>query len=315
MPQYSLIIPLYNRPEEINELLASLTRQIFTDFEVIIVEDGSQIPSKSVIDGFADKLSIQYHTKANSGPGLSRNYGAAAAKSDFFIFLDSDCVIPKGYLRAVDEFLQDNPVDCFGGPDMADPEFSVMQKAVSYAMTSFFTTGGIRGGKKSMEKFHPRSFNMGYSRKVFEATSGFSSIRYGEDIDMSIRIMRKGFKTALIPEAYVYHKRRTDLRKFFHQVYQSGKARVKLHELHPESLKLVHFLPSLFTLGLILSLMLAPKHILFVIPLIIYTLAIIIDASLSNKSFFTGLYSVAAAFTQLAGYGIGFLRAWIGRLV
>ncbi|WMJ75581.1 glycosyltransferase [Cytophagaceae bacterium ABcell3] len=311
MPKYSLIIPVYNRPEEIEELLESLTHQIYKDFEVIVVEDGSSRPSENIVRSYYDKLSIKYLTKKNSGPGLSRNYGAVHAQGLFLIFLDSDCVIPKGYLRAVDEFLTETPVDCFGGPDMADPEFNVMQKAVSYAMTSFFTTGGIRGGKKRIGKFLPRSFNMGYSSKVFEATSGFSSIRYGEDIDMTLRIIKKGFKTALIPEAYVYHKRRTDLRKFFNQVYQSGKARLVLFQLHPESLKPVHFLPTAFTLGAAFLLILSLFYPVALAPLLFYLMLVLIDASIRNSSFFTGLFSVAASVTQLTGYGTGFISGCI----
>lgn len=226
--RYSVIIPVYNRPDEVDELLYSLTTQTFQDFEVIVVEDGSSVPCKQVVDGYADKLDIHYYYKPNSGPGQTRNYAAERSRGDYLLILDSDCILPDGYLAAVEAELSREPADAFGGPDRAHDSFSDVQKAINYAMTSFFTTGGIRGGKKKMDKFYPRSFNMGVKAEVYRALGGFSQMRFGEDIDFSIRIFKGGYRCRLFPEAWVWHKRRTDLKKFFKQVHNSGIARINL---------------------------------------------------------------------------------------
>ena len=241
--RYSVIIPVYNRPDEADELLQSLTRQSFKDFEVIIVEDGSSIPCKDVAERYQNILDIRYYAKPNSGPGQTRNYGAERSQGEYLIILDSDCILPKGYFAAVEEELQKAPTDAFGGPDRAHVSFTDIQKAINYSMTSFFTTGGIRGGKKKMDKFYPRSFNMGVRREVYETLGGFSRMRFGEDIDFSIRIFKGGYACRLFPGAWVYHKRRTDLKKFFKQVHNSGIARINLYKKYPESLKTVHLLP------------------------------------------------------------------------
>jgi glycosyltransferase involved in cell wall biosynthesis len=211
--KYSFIVPVYNRPEEVDELLQSMTTLTLQDFEVIIVEDGSSIPCLDVCNKYDGKLDIHYYNKPNSGPGLSRNYGAERASGEYIIILDSDVVLPEGYLEAVDNELNREPVDAFGGPDKAHESFTDIQKAISYSMTSFFTTGGIRGGKKKLDKFYPRSFNMGIRRDVFRQMKGFSNMRFGEDIDFSIRIFKEGHSCRLFPEAWVWHKRRTDFRK------------------------------------------------------------------------------------------------------
>lgn len=151
--KYSIIVPVYNRPDEVDELLDSLTRQQETDFEVIIVEDGSSVPCKDVCDKYTGKLNIHYFNKVNSGPGQSRNYGAERAKGDYLLILDSDVVVPEGYLVAISTELKSSPADAFGGPDRAHASFTPTQKAISYSMTSFFTTGGIRGGKKNSISF------------------------------------------------------------------------------------------------------------------------------------------------------------------
>ena len=247
--RYSVIIPVYNRPDEADELLQSLTRQSFKDFEVIIVEDGSSVPCKDVAERYQNILDIHYYAKPNSGPGQTRNYGAERSRGEYLIILDSDCILPEGYFAAVEEELQKAPTDAFGGPDRAHVSFTDIQKAINYSMTSFFTTGGIRGGKKKMDKFYPRSFNMGVRREVYETLGGFSRMRFGEDIDFSIRIFKGGYACRLFPGAWVYHKRRTDLKKFFKQVHNSGIARINLYKKYPESLKTVHLLPAAFTLG------------------------------------------------------------------
>ncbi len=312
---YSVIIPVYNRPQEVEELLQSLTRQQFRDFEVIVVEDGSSLPCKQVCETFQKRLHIQYHTKPNSGPGETRNYGAAHSQGDYLIILDSDCLLPEGYFNAVEKELKERPTDAFGGPDCAHPSFTKTQKAINYAMTSFFTTGGIRGGKRRMDRFYPRSFNLGVRRKVYEALGGFSRMRYGEDIDFSIRLFQQGYSCRLFPDAWVYHKRRTHLRQFFKQVYHSGMARIDLYKKYPDSLKGVHLLPALFTLGVVGLLLTAPFSPYTLLPILVYALLLCIDSTLRNRNLLIGLYSVAAAFTQLTGYGSGFWVAWWKRCV
>ncbi len=330
--KYSIIVPVFNRPDEVDELLESLLSQEEKDFEVIIVEDGSQVPCKKVCDKYADRLDLHYYYKENSGPGQSRNYGAERAKGDYLLILDSDVVLPKGYIRAVSEKLNREPADAFGGPDCAHESFTDTQKAISYSMTSFFTTGGIRGGKKKLDKFYPRSFNMGIRRDVYQELGGFSKMRFGEDIDFSIRIFKAGKRCRLFPEAWVWHKRRTDFRKFWKQVYNSGIARINLYKKYPDSLKLVHLLPMVFTVGttclllLILSgLFLLCIPILNIIgsllvmiglmPLLLYSIIICVDSTMQNNSLKIGLLSIAAAFIQLTGYGCGFISAWWKRCV
>ena len=249
--KYSIIVPVYNRPDEVDELLQSLCEQSLKDFEVVIVEDGSQKDCKEVVGRYTDRLDVKYFMKPNSGPGQSRNYGAERAQGDYLLVLDSDVVLPTGYLQAVDDELRRQPADAFGGPDAAHPSFTDVQKAISYSMTSFFTTGGIRGGKKKLDKFYPRSFNMGIRRDVYLQLGGFSKMRFGEDIDFSYRIVEAGYQPRLFPSAWVWHKRRTDFRKFFRQVYNSGIARINLEKRHPGTLKLVHLLPMVFTVGVI----------------------------------------------------------------
>ena len=329
--KYSFIVPVYNRPDEVDELLASLLTQTVADFEVVIVEDGSSKPCKEVCDKYAGKLDLHYHMKPNSGPGQSRNYGAERAKGEYLIVLDSDVVLPAGYLKAVDDELRREPADAFGGPDRAHDSFTDTQKAISYSMTSFFTTGGIRGGKKKLDKFYPRSYNMGVRRDVYLRLGGFSKMRFGEDIDFSIRIFKAGCRCRLFPEAWVWHKRRTDFRKFFRQVFNSGIARINLYKKYPESLKLVHLLPMVFTVGVTaLVLTSAVGRALMHyddlrrwywlcagpwLPIMLYCLLIFAGSTAANRSLKVGLLSVPAAFIQLYGYGCGFLTAWWRRCV
>lgn len=313
--KYSFIIPVFNRPDEVDELLDSLTLQTIRDFEVIVVEDGSSVSCKEVVDKYADRLTIHYYNKANSGPGQTRNYGVDRANGEYMLILDSDCILPERYLEVVEAELQGQKSDAFGGPDRAHDSFTDVQKAINYAMTSFFTTGGIRGGKKKLDKFYPRSFNMGVRKDVYQALGGFSKMRFGEDIDFSIRIFKGGYECRLFPEAWVWHKRRTDLKKFFKQVHNSGIARINLYKKYPESLKLVHMLPALFTLGVVFLLLISflwggSLSLLFLFALIVF-----IDASLQNKSMKIGLLAITASFIQLTGYGTGFLRAWWKRCV
>lgn len=313
--KYSFIIPVYNRPDEVDELLQSMTRQTLSAFEVIVVEDGSVRDCKEVCARYAGKLDLHYYMKENSGPGQSRNYGAERARGEYLIILDSDVVLPDGYLRHVDDELRRMPADAFGGPDRAHSSFTPTQKAISFSMTSFLTTGGIRGGKKKMDRFYPRSFNMGIRRDVYMRLGGFSRMRFGEDIDFSIRIFKSGYACRLFPEAWVWHKRRTDFRKFFKQVHNSGIARINLEKRHPGSMKLVHTLPAVFTLGC--AALLAGE--LFckwsLVPLALYALLVLADCTAHEKSLRVGLLAIAAAFVQLIGYGTGFWIAAFRRYV
>lgn len=314
-PKYSVVIPVYNRPDEVDELLQSLCGQTYQNFEVVVVEDGSAIPCKQVVKKYTEMLDVHYFEKPNSGPGQTRNYAAERSRGEYLLILDSDCILPETYLAAVEAELQRELADAFGGPDRAHDSFSDVQKAINYAMTSFFTTGGIRGGKKKMDKFYPRSFNMGVRAEVYKALGGFSAMRFGEDIDFSIRIFKGGYRCRLFPEAWVWHKRRTDLKKFFKQVHNSGIARIDLYKKYPESLKLVHLLPAVFTVGVVMVLLVA-----FICPwslllLALFAVVIFIDASIRNKSIKIGALSVIAAFIQLTGYGSGFLRAWWKRCI
>ena len=346
--KYSIIVPVYNRPDEVDELLQSLTEQTLKDMEVIIVEDGSSQPCENIVHRYAGKLQLRYYTKENSGPGQTRNFGAEHSQGEYLIFLDSDCVLPPDFLKVVDEELKRKDCDAWGGPDRAHASFTNVQKAISYSMTSFLTTGGIRGGKKQMDKkFYPRSFNMGIRRSLYRQLGGFSSMRFGEDIDLSLRIYKSGASCRLFPEAWVWHKRRTDFKKFFKQVHNSGIARINLMKRHPGSLKLVHLLPAVFTIGTFLCLLLflvglffagiglytgffggtgcnmglivaflgAALILLALLPLLLFSLLVFIDSSIRNGSIKIGILSIWASFIKLIGYGTGFIRAWWLRCV
>jgi glycosyltransferase involved in cell wall biosynthesis len=311
MRNYSIIIPVYNRPQELKELLLTLTKQIFKNFEVLVIDDGSEHPCKEIVESFKSSLNVSYYFKPNSGQGFTRNYGYNRATGDYFIVFDSDCLIPSDYLLKVDNYLSNNFLDAYGGPDRAHPSFNALQKAINYSMTSFFTTGGIRGRKKHAGTFHPRSFNMGISRKVFEVTGGYIIPRMGEDIEFSIRIINSGFKTGLIEEAYVYHKRRTNLNQFFKQLHFFGRARINIFRFFPDELKWVHLLPALFTLGFLFYLIswIINKELFLVgsILIFLYFLMILIDATVKNSSLKIGFLSVITSFVQLTGYGLGFI--------
>lgn len=312
---FSIIIPLFNRPNELDELLLSLCNQTNKQFEVIVAEDGSSKKSDKIVEKYRDKLSIIYFEKPNSGPGPTRNKAAERANYEWLIFFDSDCIIPAKYIENVTSFLNSNIVDAYGGPDAALPSFTPIQKAINYSMTSFFTTGGIRGGNKKLDKFHPRSFNLGVSRKAFNTLNGYGKMRFGEDIDFSLRLLNAGFKTALIPDAYVYHKRRTNFRQFFKQVFNSGIARINLHLLHPGSLKLVHSLPACFVMGVAIIAILSIFYPTLLLLPIIYSILIFIDSLIKNRSAKVALFSIASSWVQLTGYGTGFISAFWNRLI
>ncbi|MEL0456811.1 glycosyltransferase [Flavobacteriaceae bacterium SZ-1-7] len=309
--QFSFIIPVYNRPDEIQELLQSFeTLEGDKDFEIVIVEDGSQKSSKQVVEGFAKKLNISYFYKENSGPGDSRNYGMQRAKGNYFIILDSDCLLPKEYLIEVEKSLKEEYVDCFGGPDAAHQSFSNLQKAINFSMTAFITTGGIRGSKNSVDKFQPRSFNMGLSKAAFEASNGFGRIHPGEDPDLTIRLWNLGFKTKLIPEAYVFHKRRISWKTFYKQVNKFGLVRPILNKWHPSTKKVTYWFPTIFCLGLMLSIFLLLFQVkwLFIIYLVYFVIAFIL-ALFGTKSLWVSILVIPAILVQFLGYGYGFLKS------
>jgi glycosyltransferase involved in cell wall biosynthesis len=315
MVQFSIIIPVYNRPDEVKELLESLSLQTHKDFEVLVVEDGSSIKCEDIANSYKTKLALSYHYKINEGRSLARNYGISKASGQYYIIFDSDCIIPENYLSIVHAFLKENPVDCFGGPDAAHPSFTPVQKAISYSMTSFFTTGGLRGSSKKITKFYPRSFNMGFNKKVMDATGGFPNIPLAEDIELSFRIEKAGLKIALIEKAFVYHKRRTSFKQFFRQVNRFGIGRIDLYKKYPNTLKLTHFIPALFVGFTIGSLLLSLLYPAAVLPLIAYLLLIGLDATVKNKSPYIGMLSIWSTLVQMFGYGIGFLKAFIKRVV
>ncbi|MFK5983553.1 MAG: glycosyltransferase [Flavobacteriaceae bacterium] len=308
---FSFIVPVYNRPQEVNELLESFTNLDFTgDYEIIIIEDGSTETSKNIVEKYNTQLNLSYYFKENSGPGNSRNYGMQRAKGNYFIILDSDCILPSQYLTEVNLFLSKHFVDCFGGADTADNSFNSLQKAINYTMTSFFTTGGIRGSKKSINKFEPRSFNMGISKEAFLKTKGFVKIHPGEDPDLSQRILKAGFTTQFIPNAFVYHKRRISWSKFYTQVKKFGMVRPILNKWHPEASKITFWFPSLFVLFTILSVIGAIfVNYLLVFPLASYLGLIFLDATVKNKSVYIGFMSVVALFIQFFGYGMAFIKS------
>ena len=309
---FSLIIPVYNRPDEVDELLESLSHTTYKDvFEIVLIEDGSTLPCKDVASKYGDRLDISYYFKANSGPGDSRNYGMTKARGDYFIIFDSDCIIPKEYLVEVETALQRDYVDCFGGPDRALDSFSDIQKAINFAMTSFLTTGGIRGGSEKIDKFQPRSFNMGLSRKAFEASKGFGNIHPGEDPDLSIRLWNMGFQTKLFPRAFVYHKRRIDWDKFLIQVNKFGKARPILNSWYPKYNKITFFFPSVFIIGFIVSLLLLIFNHDELLKLYFgYFVVLFLVSSMQNKSLKIGYLSLIAVWKQFYGYGTGFIKSY-----
>lgn len=311
---FSIIIPVYNRPDEVRELLESLNSQTVKNFEVVLVEDGSTKRCDSVARKYADSLNIRYYFKENSGRSKTRNFGMERSSGNYLLFFDSDCILPPLYFENLNNYLTNHYTDCFGGPDMAHESFTDLQKAISYSMTSFFTTGGIRGGKRGLEKFSPRTFNMGFSREVYQKVGDFKDM-FGEDIDLSTRIRNAGFSIALIREVFVYHKRRVSFRSFFRQVKVFGMARVALYQLHPNSLKIVHLFPAAFVMGcafLLISSLFCPYALL---PIALWAILLFTESLIKNKSIKIALLSVVAGFIQIGGYGIGFIKAFTEKII
>lgn len=315
MAYFSIIIPVYNRLNEVKDLLHSLSRQTDQNFEVVLVEDGSSEVCTDAVKEYEKELDIKYFYKENEGRSIARNYGLERATGEYFLFFDSDCVIPDNYISVLYESLQKNYVDCFGGPDAAHGSFTDIQKAINFSMTAFLTTGGIRGGKISLEKFVPRTFNMGFSRKVWEKVGGFREM-FSEDIDMSTRIRQAGFSISLIREAYVFHKRRVNLQLFCRQIYVFGMSRITLYLLYPDSLKLVHWLPAVFLLGSVMLLILSILFTwTFILPLVFYFVALFINALIDTKSAKISFLSILTSMVQLFGYGYGFLKAYFLKII
>ncbi|MCH5222466.1 MAG: glycosyltransferase [Muribaculaceae bacterium] len=313
-PLFSIIVPVYNRPDEVDELLESLEHQTDQDFEIILVEDGSTVDCKKACESRIDSLRLKYYYKSNEGRSIARNYGIERADGDFLIFVDSDCILPPDYISSLKKSLQENPTDCFGGPDSAHESFSDVQKAINFSMTSFLTTGGIRGGKKSLEKFTPRTFNMGFSREVYEKVGGFREM-FSEDIDMSTRIKLGGYKICLYPEVKVFHKRRVDFKKFWHQVHTFGMSRITLQLLYPGSMKLVHWLPALFVIFGIGLCVASFFNKWFILPLIAYFVLLFLAALWKTKNLKIASLALPASLIQLGGYGTGFIRAYTWKIL
>lgn len=311
---FSIIVPVYNRPDEVKELMASLAAQTDKGFEVVIVEDGSTISCKAEAEAYASEVALQYFFKDNEGRSPARNFGMDNARGDYFIFVDSDCILPSDYIARLRSALSEKWCDCFGGPDDAHESFTDTQKAINFAMTAFLTTGGIRGGKVQMEKFVPRTFNMGFSRSVYEKVGGFREM-FSEDIDMSTRIRLAGFSPELIRSVKVYHKRRGSLAKFWRQVHVFGMSRITLQLLYPGSMKAVHWAPAIFVIGAVAMIIGAFFNPWWLLPLAVYLLALWISAIFSTSSLKVGTMAVAASMVQLWGYGTGFLRAYIWKIL
>ncbi|WP_316792561.1 glycosyltransferase [Pedobacter frigoris] len=316
---FSIIIPLYNRPQEIDELLNTLTQQTYMQFEVLVIEDGSVKDAKAIVDKYTNLLDVKYFFKPNEGQGFARNYGFERAKGDYFVIFDSDCLIPKDYLEIVRDYLFEHKLDAYGGPDAAHQSFTPIQKAISYAMTSPFTTGGIRGNQKHIGQFHPRSFNMGVSREVWEKVGGFILTRLGEDIEYSIRIHESGFKIGLIQAAKVFHKRRTSFSQFYKQLHFFGRARINIYKHFPSELKLVHFFPAVFTCGVIFTILINiiywPLAFVCNFLMLVYFMLIFFHSWQVNKSLKVAFLSIIAAFIQLFAYGLGFIQDLFKRVV
>lgn len=309
----SIVVAIFNRKDELFELLNSLIAQTDKDFEVIIIDDGSFVDLVPTVETFKEMLNIQYFKKANSGPGLSRNYGANRAKNDWLVFVDSDVIVEKDYIENIKKNLEKTNCAAFGGADKAHKGFNILQKAISYSMTSVFTTGGIRGSKKAVTRFQPRSFNMGVNKEIFLKIGGFSEMRIGEDPDLSMTIWENGYQTAFFDDIGVYHKRRTDLGKFSKQVYQFGCARPILNQRHPDYVKPTFWFPTLFLLGYvagILEYFLLQKG--FVLACYgFYTLVIFLHALYLTKNIAIAAQAIITTYIQMFSYGYGFLESWI----
>lgn len=313
--KFSLIVPTFGRPDEVTEFLDSLLQQKHSSFEVIISDGTPKDTLRPELKRFENNgvYPLTVHYEEFLPVSAARNDGAKLASGEYFIFLDSDCIIPANYLNEIEAYLADNDADIFGGPDAAHADFTTLQKAISYSMTSMLTTGGIRGKKSHVGTYHPRGFNMGMKRTAFEAVNGYSTFRCGEDIELSIRLIKAGYKTALIEKAHVFHKRRTSLKQFYKQVFRFGAARVNIWKMHPEELKLTHLFPLVFSIAFMVSVLLAfiPLANFLALPMALYLIAVLIDSTVQNKSLAVGLKSVQTTVVMHFGYGFGFGKNFI----
>ncbi len=313
--RFSLIAPTFGRPDEVTEFLESLLEQNHSSFEVIISDGTPKDTLRPELKRFEgnEKYPLTIHYEEFLPVSAARNDGAKLAKGEYYIFLDSDCIIPSEYLNHIEAYIEKHNPDIFGGPDAAHADFTVLQKAISYSMTSMLTTGGIRGKKSHVGTYHPRGFNMGMKREAFEAVNGYSTFRCGEDIELSIRLIKAGYKTALIEDAHVFHKRRTSVKQFFKQVFRFGAARVNIWKLHPEELKITHLFPLAFSAYFVLSLiaLIFPWVRIGAGLMILYLLLVFVDSTVQNKSVVVGAKSVQTTIVMHLGYGWGFLKNFL----
>ncbi len=318
---FSVIIPVYNRPEEIFELLNSLTLQEEKPFEVLVIEDGSDLKCEEIVSSFQSTLNIKYYYISNVGQGFARNFGMEHAKGDFFVLFDSDCIIPGQYFKVLKKEIQKRNLDAFGGPDAADADFSLLQKAMNYSMTSFLTTGGIRGKLKNPAQYQARGYNMGLSRSAFLISKGFSDPNKGEDIELSIRLKKLGFKLELVEDAFVYHKRKSTLYTFFRQSYSFGQNRINISRYHTDAVKLIHLMPLFFLcywIGILLALFAIPHTLILnlsILVLAIWKISILIHSAYLNKSILVGFISIITSFGQLSAYGLGLFTEWFNKKI
>ena len=323
---FSLIIPTYNRLNELQELIPTIEQQEYdlTSIELVIVDDGSTDGTSAYINSYKSDLKITYVKQQNQGPGPARNIGMSLATGAYFIFVDSDCLLPPQYFSELAAGITAEGYEAFGGPDTYHPSFSPLLKAINYAMTSFIGTGGTRGSKKSIAKFYPRSFNMGISRTVYDIIGGFGSMRHGQDMDYSARIYQAGFQVGLISDAFVYHKRRTSLWRFFKQIHNWGVTRINLAGLHPNMLKPIHLAPAFILIAGLLILLSAPFWLwgfallkFGLLGLVALMIFISIQSFLEYRSVQVALLSILTLFIQVFAYAVGSLNGiwqkWILR--
>ena len=325
--KYSIIVPSFNRADEIEELIGSITRLKFDRerFELVIVDDGSTDHTLNLLEKYKNEIgdNLVYFTQKNQGPGAARNTGMSKAKGDFFIFVDSDCTVPENWLTEIDISAQANRADAFGGADTYSDDFSPLLKAINYSMTSFITTGGLRGKKgKKLAKFYPRSFNMGLTRQLWEKIGGFGSLRHGQDIEFSNRILKSGAVVVFVEKASVFHKRRTNIRRFYKQVFNWGVARINLYKIDNTMLEPLHALPALITLltilTIILSLVFSPLRILVYAGLILALIILgvsMLDAIRMYKQLKPALLLPLIMPAQIFGYGLGFIYNYTRRII
>jgi len=325
--KFSIIIPSFNRVDEITALLVSMEELRFprSQFELIIADDGSTDETLHFIKSYssASGLNLILVSQSNQGPGAARNLGVAAASGDFFIFIDSDVTVPGHWLEEISKQLQLEGGQAFGGPDTYRDDFPALLKAINHSMNSFLTTGGLRGKKgKSLARYYPRSFNMGLSRALWEKTGGFSKLRHGQDIEFSHRLHQAGAKILFIPKAFVFHKRRTSLKKFFKQVFNWGVARINLYKMNPSMLEPLHALPAVASAGyLLLSLMAFFHPVLKQIWLVFSAFGLLLllfssaQALRQYRSIAVALYVPLVIPIQIFGYGIGFIYNFIRRVI